>query len=188
MDYSLAQGGANFSIKNSIYGCIKDNLMEEIIQNEKLLILCFLGPVSLCILEDYISDIWQNVTIERIRVPIPNSVQTFSDLVELHPKLRKHRLTDFDIIAMIVCDAYNHQFVEHFLIPQGVLAELKTLIKAAEQEKGLPIRLVGGNLTLLGDKLEQQRKLFDGLFIGHDSWESGSLHRNILRIFTEQHH
>jgi hypothetical protein len=92
-------------------------------------------------------------------------IATFSDMGERYPHLFPvDKLVNFDIVAIVVDE--QRLEVGPFIISKEFVQELKERVKLAEVKKGASIRVVGMNFNLSGEKLQEQKDLFDGLFLG----------------------
>ncbi len=142
--------------------------------NKRMLIICYPGVGAYCPPLITIEDMGYELEVEYL--PSNKKIaeaRTFSALAKLCPNLLEYRLEGFDVVIVLVCEPFGVLGVSPFMIPKGIVDELKEKIRQAEVEKSASIRLVGINNLLPDQYLPLHKEIFDGLFIGRD-WDSST--------------
>lgn len=93
-----------------------------------------------------------------------HQILDFDEILDLK---NQYRLEDFDIILIHISAGLIGG--KDLMMSKEVVDKLKQAMQIAETNKSSPIRLVGVNTNLSGEKQQTQAKIFDGLFIGWDS-------------------
>src|SRR5262245_59319241 len=93
---------------------------------KRVLVIGYFGPIANCFLLAVIKHTGHEMIVEYVTPPEVLTAKTFSDLAKLNPHLLDHNLADFDIVVVLVCGPAG--FPEDFIIPIGVVDELKEMI------------------------------------------------------------